>query len=498
MDQQRASGILLHPTSLPGPYGIGELGDEARRFLRFLLDAGQTLWQVLPLGPTSYGDSPYQSFSAFAGNPLLISTDHLLRDGLLEPGDLADLPAFPAGRIDFGPVIEYKQQLLRRAYARFRARGGNAALRDWHAPWLDDYALFMALKDAHDGSVWNAWEPALVRRDPATLAAARTEHADAIDFYRFAQYRFFRDWSALKRAANERGVRLIGDLPIFVAFDSADVWANQGLFFLDAGARPTVVAGVPPDYFSATGQLWGNPLYRWDAMARDGYRWWIERLRTALAIFDLARIDHFRGFEAYWAIPADEATAVNGRWVEGPGAPFFEAVRAALGELPIIAEDLGLITPEVLALRDRFGLPGMKVLQFAPSGPDNAYLPHHYEQNCVVYTGTHDNDTTRGWWATASRAERAFVRRYLGHRTGGTTIARDLSRLALASVAHTAIVPLQDLLNLGSEARMNIPGTQGGNWSWRYAPGALTSQLARELRDLTTLYSRREDGHDER
>jgi 4-alpha-glucanotransferase len=490
MERERASGILLHPTSLPGRYGIGELGDEARDFLAFLVAAGQKLWQVLPLGPTSYGDSPYQSFSAFAGNPLLISTDRLLRDGLLTTDDLDDLPDFPAGQVDFGPVIAHKNTLLRRAYTRFAASGEPAELLRWDAPWLDDYALFMALKDHHGGAVWSSWDPALVRRDPAALAAMRETLADDIDFQRFCQGRFFRDWGDLKREANEQGVRIIGDLPIFVAYDSADVWANQGLFFLDAAGQPSVVAGVPPDYFSATGQLWGNPLYRWDVMARDGFAWWVERLRMSLTLFDLARIDHFRGFEAYWEIPADETTAINGRWVQGPGAAFFDGIRAELGDLPIIAEDLGLITPEVLALRERFALPGMAVLQFAPSDPTNVYLPHHHERNSVVYTGTHDNDTTRGWWAATTEAERDFVQRYLGHPVTEETIAAEFIRLALGSVAHTAIIPLQDVLNLGSEARMNTPGTAGGNWGWRYGAGALTDEAAEQLRELTELYAR--------
>jgi 4-alpha-glucanotransferase len=490
MERKRASGILLHPTSLPGRYGIGELGDEARAFLGFLGASGQRLWQVLPLGPTGYGDSPYQSFSAFAGNPLLISTDRLVRDGLLTATDLDDLPDFPAARVDFGPVIGYKNTLLRRAFARFKANGGMGRVAAWHAPWLDDFALFMALKERHGGAVWSAWEPDIVHRDPAKLAAAREELAEDVDFYRFCQYRFFQDWGDLKREANAAGVRIIGDLPIFVAYDSADAWANQELFFLDPAGHPSVVAGVPPDYFSATGQLWGNPLYRWDAMARDDYAWWVARLRMSLTMFDLARIDHFRGFEAYWEIPAGEATAINGRWVKGPDAAFFASLRAQLGDLPIIAEDLGLITDEVRALREQFGLPGMLVLQFAPSDPDNAYLPHNHERNSVVYTGTHDNDTTRGWWAATSGAERAFVRRYLGHPVTRRTIAWEFIRLAFASVAATAIVPLQDALNLGSAGRMNTPGLAGGNWGWRYDAGALTPDLAARLRDLTELYAR--------
>ena len=490
VEGERVSGILLHPTSLPGHYGIGELGTEARQFLDFLVAAGQKRWQVLPLGPTSYGDSPYQSFSAFAGNPLLISTERLLADGLLLAADLDDLPAFPEGEVDYGWVITYKQTLLRRAYRQAKEQQDDAAKPAWDAPWLDDYALFMALKDRHDGAVWGAWESALVRRESAALAKARAELSDEIGFYRFCQERFFADWRDLKRAANERGIAIVGDLPIFVAYDSVDVWTHQELFFLDDAARPTSVAGVPPDYFSETGQLWGNPLYRWDVMARDGYAWWVERLRTSLTLFDLVRIDHFRGFAAYWEIPAHEPTAINGRWVPGPGAAFFEAVREQLGELPIIAEDLGLITEDVLALRDHFAFPGMKVLQFAPSAPDNVYLPHHYEPNCVVYTGTHDNDTTRGWWSAANPDERDFLARYLGQRPADETIAWLLIRLAFSSVAQTAIVPLQDVLGLGSEARMNTPGTGGGNWAWRYDPARLTPTLQERLRDLTQLYSR--------
>ncbi len=490
MEHARSSGILLHPTSLPGRYGIGELGDEARDFLDFLVGAGQRRWQVLPLGPTGFGDSPYQSFSAFAGNPLLISTARLRRDGLLTDDDLAELPALSPATVDYGRLIPHKTALLHRAYARAKTAGQAEPSGLADLDWLDDYALFMALKDRHGGAVWSAWEPALVRRDPAALAAARDELADEIGVYRFCQGRFFADWHALKREANARGVAIVGDLPIFVAYDSVDLWVNQDLFFLDEQARPTVVAGVPPDYFSATGQLWGNPLYRWEAMARDGYAWWVARLRASLRLFDRVRIDHFRGFAAYWEIPADEPTAINGRWVDGPGAAFFEATRAQLGTMPIIAEDLGLITDDVIALRDQFAFPGMKVLQFAPSGADNLYLPHHYEPNCVVYTGTHDNDTTRGWWHTASAEERTFMARYLGQRPTEETIAWQLIRLAFGSVARTAIVPLQDILGLGAEARMNTPGTGQDNWAWRYDPALLTTAIQGRLHDLTKLYSR--------
>ena len=487
-EPQRSSGILLHPTSLPGEFGIGELGQEARHFLDFLVAAGQSLWQVLPLGPTSFGDSPYQSFSAFAGNPLLISTAALLRDGLVAEADVAALRALPDDRIDFGPLIDAKLALLRVAYAREERTGAKTGT--WDAAWLDEYTLFMALKDRHQGAVWNEWPPELARCDPAALDRARAELAESIGFYRFCQERFFAEWDALKREAHERGIAIIGDLPIFVAYDSADVWAHQDQFLLDERGQPEGVAGVPPDYFSETGQLWGNPLYRWEVLARDGYGWWIARLRTALTQFDHVRIDHFRGFAAYWEVPAGEETAINGRWQPGPGADFFEVVARELGELPIIAEDLGLITADVAALRDRFGLPGMKVLQFAPSDPQNPYLPHQYEQNCVVYTGTHDNDTTRGWWATTTPDERAFLARYLDTELTDDTITWTLIRVALSTVARMAVVPLQDLFDLGSAGRTNTPGKEQDNWGWRFAGDQLTPALAARLRDLTELFAR--------
>ncbi|HET8630153.1 MAG TPA: 4-alpha-glucanotransferase [Thermomicrobiales bacterium] len=484
----RASGLLLHPTSLPGRYGIGELGPAAGMFIDFLAAAGQRLWQMLPLGPTAEGDSPYTSPSAFAGNPLLVSVDRLRDDGLLGAADLADTPDFPAVAVAYEAVRPFKEGLLRRAYARFRPDAAFGVFAARHAAWLDDYALFAALRARHDGAHWWDWGPPLARRDADALGRARRELADELAYQRFVQYRFFGDYAALRRAARARDVRLIGDLPIFVARDSADVWAHSDLFQLDAGYAPTAVAGVPPDYFSATGQLWGNPLYRWDAMARDGYAWWTARLRMALSLYDLVRLDHFRGFEAYWAVPAGEETAANGRWVAGPRDAFFAAVRDALGGLPFLAEDLGLITPEVHALRERVGLPGMKVLQFAFSDPDSPYLPHNYTPDCVVYTGTHDNDTTRGWWAAAGEEERALARRYLGR--DGADIAWDLIRLAFGSVAALAIVPLQDVLDLGGEARMNAPGVPTGNWTWRYERGALTAPLAARLRDLASVYGR--------
>jgi len=492
---QRSAGLLLHPTSLPGPYGIGDLGPNAYHWVDALAYARQTWWQILPLGPTGYGDSPYQCFSAFAGNPYLISPDKLLEDGLIQPADVAGLN-FPAGRVDFGPVIKFKEKLLARAWEAFKAgaaphlRAEFEQFKHAQASWLEDFALFLALKDAHGGDSWLTWDAPSRMRQARALQRARADYTDAIGLHEFRQFLFFRQWTALKRYANEKGVRLIGDVPIFVASDSSDVWANPELFQLDAERQPTVVAGVPPDYFSATGQLWGNPLYAWDAHKRTGYAWWIERMRATLAQVDLVRIDHFRGFEAYWEIPAGMPTAQVGRWVKGPGADLFEALRGALGALPVIAEDLGVITPEVDALRSCFDLPGMRVLQFAFGGAtEDRFLPHNYEtRNTVVYTGTHDNDTTVGWYAAITEQERDFVRRYLAR--DGSDIAWDLIRLAWMSVADYAITPVQDILGLGSEARMNTPGTPSGNWSWRLTENQLTRATLDRLGDLTTLYAR--------
>jgi 4-alpha-glucanotransferase len=502
---RRKSGILLHPTSLPGRFGIGDLGKEAHGFVDFLAGAGQRLWQVLPLGPTGFGDSPYQSFSAFAGNPLLISLERLVEDGLLERDELKP-PAFAADAVDYGAVIAFKLPLLERAFHRFKERASPSARRPFSAfcrregGWLDDYALFAALKEAHGGAAWHEWEEEIALRRPEALARARERMAAPIEARRFVQYQFFRQWAALKRHAARAGVEIMGDVPIFVALDSADVWAHPELFQLDENGKPTVVAGVPPDYFSETGQLWGNPLYRWDAMAKTGYRWWIDRLRATLAVVDVVRLDHFRGFEAYWEVPAGEETAVNGRWVKGPGDGLFEALRTALGRLPIVAENLGVITPEVEALRERFGLPGMAVLQFAFGGgdPDSDFLPHNYTRDRVVYTGTHDNDTTIGWWTSGAgdttrtdedaERERTFAKKYLA--TDGWEIHWALIRAALASVADLAIVPLQDVLGQGSEARMNLPARAEGNWRWRFTAGALTPQIGDRLRDLTGIYGR--------
>jgi 4-alpha-glucanotransferase len=494
MEMKRSSGVLLHPTSLPGRYGIGDFGPEASRFVNFLSGSGQALWQVLPLNPTGPEGSPYQAYSAFAGNPLLISPECLVREELLPASVLLNAPEFPSGRVDFPAATRFKTELLREAYKEFKADAHYEEFCERHSDWLDNYALFMALKDSHGGADWNEWEPELAKRRSRALKKAGEELASEVGFYKFVQHLFFREHGDLKREANAKGIQLIGDIPIFVAHNSADVWSNPELFHLDKDGRATVVAGVPPDYFSATGQRWGNPLYRWDRMEQHDYSWWIDRLRMALTLYDMVRIDHFRGFEAYWAIPAEEETAVHGQWVPGPGAKFFEAVNKELGDLPIIAEDLGVITPEVEKLRDDFRLPGMKVIQFAFSDPDNVYLPHNYANfNCVVYTGTHDNNTTEGWWETAGRKERHFARSYVGHRGGD--IAWDLIRLAMASVAKLAIVPLQDVLSLGAEARMNTPGTSAGNWAWRCGEADLTADIQDRLKEMTEVYGRASEVH---
>ncbi len=495
---ERSSGILLHPSSLPGPWGIGDFGPAAYKFVDFLVAAGQSLWQILPLGPTGYGDSPYQAFSSCAGNPLLISLDQLIQRGLLSYEEVVEAAGsrdLGVDEVRYGEVIGFKLPLLRRAYERLRQGVAPDLARAFEqfaaeqAPWLDDYALFMALKDAHGGQPWNTWEPALRARDPEALAGARAAHAQAIELQQFLQFLFFQQWLPLKAYANERGIKIIGDAPIFVAYDSADVWANPDLFYLDAEGAPTVVAGVPPDYFSATGQRWGNPLYRWERMAQDGYAWWLARLRAAFAQVDILRLDHFRGFAAYWEVPASEATAINGRWVKGPGAALFARLEQELGDLPIIAEDLGLITPDVVALREQFRLPGMVVLQFAFDGdPDNVYLPHNHTPGSVVYTGTHDNNTTVGWFHSLDEAERDKVRAYLGR--DGSDIAWDLMRVAMMSVAQVAITPFQDVLRLGADARMNTPGQLGKNWAWRFRAEALNEGVAGGLRFLTGLYGR--------
>ncbi len=516
MHLRRSSGILLHPSSLPGPYGIGDLGPSARRFIDLLVRSGQGIWQVLPLGPTGYGDSPYASFSSFAGNELLISPDILAEEGLIERSELRAVPSFPEDSVDYGAVIPWKRARIMGAADRF-LRGASsarkaelAAFREAERAWLPDYALFRAIKDEYDakaqaegrvGALWNNfWPEPLALRDEAAIALERERRAPEIARYEALQFFFSEQWRSLKEAANREGIIVVGDLPIFAAEDSCDVWTRRELFLLDGRGRPLEVAGVPPDYFSEDGQLWGNPLYDWKAHEKEGFAWWASRLRSSLRLYDALRIDHFRGFEAYWAVPAGEATARNGAWRKAPGARLFAEMRRALGsEIPIIAEDLGFITDEVKALRDGLGLPGMRILQFAfdltESGgaydPRNPFLPHNYAERCVAYTGTHDNDTLAGWLDQASVEERALIVRYLGYE--GADSPEALVRELLKSTAAWAIVPLQDILGLGTHARMNRPSTLGGNWRWRMGKGAISDEVAAALKELARLYGRGQD-----
>ncbi len=502
MTFKRASGVLLHPTSLPGPYGIGDIGPEAFKWVDFLAETGSSIWQVLPLGPTGYGDSPYQCFSAFAGNPFLVSPDALLAEDLLHPNDLGEKIRFPIDQVDFGAVIPYKLSLLDRAYIRFekaaskKIRKAFEAFKDG-AHWLADFSLFMAIKEHFGGGPWVEWPAAYRQRDPEALAAFCAEHAVDIDRHAFRQFLFFRQWKKLRKYAHKNGITIVGDIPIFVAHDSADVWARPELFYMNADGTPSVVAGVPPDYFSATGQLWGNPLYHWEVHAEDGYIWWLSRFKGVLSMVDIVRLDHFRGFVGYWEIPGDAETAVNGRWVPGPGKDFMREMGAGLKDyatplttgLPIIAEDLGVITPEVEDLRTSFGLPGMKILVFAfDSDASNVFLPHNFTSDYVVYTGTHDNDTVKGWYERVAAKERDFTRRYLA--CDGSDIAWDLIRTAWRSVAAFAIAPMQDFLGLDNAARMNYPSTLGGNWVWRMPPGAADEFLRSRLYEVNLLYGR--------
>ena len=510
---KRASGILMHPSSLPGPGGIGELGPAAMDFVARLAEAGQGIWQTLPLGPTGYGDSPYAPFSTFAGNDLLISLQELAKEGLLELEET--LPPYPVDpeKVDFGPLVAWKKPLLEKAAARFLSGASPLRLSAYekfvaeNRAWLPDYGHFMAIKAEYDaaslaagrfGDLWNNfWPRELALRDPVAIHRDREARTEAIRRVEVLQFLFFEQWARVKKAANEAGILVIGDIPIFVALDSADVWTRRDLFLLDRAGLPTDVAGVPPDYFSADGQLWGNPLYDWKAHQAEGFAWWIARLRAALKVCDAVRIDHFRGFEAFWAIPFGEKTARNGEWRKAPGSELFAKLREIFGsEAPIIAEDLGLITDEVRALRDESGLPGMRVLEFAfdanESGsafnPENSFLPHNYVPRTVVYTGTHDNDTLSGWLAKATAGERKYVETYLGCATGDPIQA--ILREAWKSVAAWAVAPMQDILGLGSEARMNTPSTLGGNWAWRMREGAFDSALASRLSALSHLYGR--------
>jgi 4-alpha-glucanotransferase len=499
MAQKRSSGIILHPTSLPGPDGIGDLGPEAYHWIDFLSETGCGLWQILPLGPTGYGDSPYQSFSAFAGNPYLVSPALLFEEKLLNRSDLSDRPNFPDNYVEYGDVINWKITLLDRAYRRFTKLEDSDLHSEFEifqkreAYWLDDYALFMAIKDAHGGKSWKEWTDDYRKRDSKVLAKFQEENQESIMKTRFRQFLFFRQWQELHNYARSKNIQVIGDIPIFVSFDGSDAWSHPELFFFDADLLPTVVAGVPPDYFSETGQLWGNPLYRWSRHKETGYAWWMQRIQATLRLVDFVRIDHFRGFAAYWEIPYGKPTAVEGRWVPGPGADIFQAIQEKMGSLPIIAEDLGVITPDVVAIRDSFHLPGMKLLQFAFS-TDSAdpFLPHNYIENCVAYTGTHDNDTSRGWYHSAPEVERDFCRRYLAR--SGDDISWDMIRFIWSSVAGMTLAPIQDFLSLGTEARMNYPGKASGNWTWRIPARVLDDKgLNYRIHELNNLYSRLKD-----
>ena len=494
---ERLSGILLHPTSLPSPYGIGDLGEAAYEFIDFLKKSGQRLWQTLPLTPTGFGDSPYQGFSAFAGQPLLISPAHLVELGFLEEWELSNCPTGDGKSVDYGTVIPWKTEILKLAFSRFATKASEECKKEYdafvktHSLWLDDYTLYMACKDMHEGCEWLAWEDQYRKPTPQIKAQLKSLLSEKIDYYSFVQFIFYKEWSELKAYANEKGIQLIVDMPLFVSLDSADVWANQELFQLESDGYPTVVAGVPPDYFSETGQLWGNPLYDWDTHKKDGYQWWIARVRHQLEMTDYLRIDHFRGLESYWAVPYGDETAINGKWVLGPGADLFHAIEKVLGKgLPIIAEDLGIITPEVEALRDQFGFPGMKILQFAfDSEEESTFLPHQLTNtNCVCYTGTHDNNTTRGWYATASEYSRDKVRCYMN--TDGYNIHWDFLRTCLGTIAAYAIIPMQDILGIGEEGRMNTPGIGEKNWAWRYEKHMLSDGLAEGFAKTTRIYGR--------
>lgn len=507
MDFPRSSGILLHISSLPGPFGIGDFGPAAYQFADTLAYADQHIWQVLPLVPVGYGYSPYASPSTFAGNPLFISPERLVDEGLLERRDLQSIPDFPSHQVAFEDVVPYKYVLLSKAYKLFHCQGSAAdkaafqSYCDHNQDWLDDYALFAVLKFVHEGAEWVSWSKGLRQRDPKALSKARKTHREGIEMQKFWQYLFDKQWADLKAYCNKKSIRIFGDLPIYVAHDSADVWANNELFFLDKTGRQTVVAGVPPDYFSENGQRWGNPIYRWDQMEKNGYAWWIRRFNAMIHQVDLIRLDHFRGFEAYWEVPASEETAVNGTWVKGPNRKLFDALEKALGRLPVIAENLGVITPEVTEIMEAFGYPGMAVLQFAFDGDASSeFLPHNYTQDLVAYTGTHDNDTLRGWWfndsSTQDPAVKRRARQYAGDYLrisdpGSHDVHWAFNQALLASVAKIVVLPVQDVAGLDSDGRMNTPGTVGApNWAWRMQKGMLNHESIERLKHLTHLYGR--------
>ncbi|MEG4321881.1 MULTISPECIES: 4-alpha-glucanotransferase [unclassified Microcoleus] len=493
----RASGILLHPTSFPSRFGVGDMGIEAYRFIDFLVESDQQYWQILPLGPTGYGNSPYSCYSAMAGNPLLLSPEMLRDEQLLSDEDLAHGPEFPLDTVEFDRAIAHKIPLLKKACENFKAKASPVQQREFSAfceskaTWLEDYALFMALKDSFNGTSWHTWEPEIAQRQPEALDKWRQQLNTEIYYYKYVQFEFFRQWTELKRYANLRDIKIVGDIPIYVAHDSADVWSHPDLFCLDeASGEPALMAGVPPDYFSATGQLWGNPVYNWEALEATNFQWWVQRFEAIFAYVDVTRIDHFRGFDAYWAVKRGQETAMEGEWINAPGTALFEVINEKFGNLPIIAEDLGVITPEVEALRDRFEFPGMKILQFAfGAGPGDPFLPFNYDRNCVVYTGTHDNDTTVGWFNQLQNYERDEVLRYLGC-IDPQGIHWSLIRMGWFSIANLAIVPFQDLLGLDTDARMNFPGKAEGNWGWRYRGEALNWEVRDRLKTMTYICGR--------
>lgn len=495
MEFKRSSGVLLHPSSLPGRFGIGSLGKESFAFIDFLVESKQTYWQLLPLGPTGYGDSPYQCFSSLAGNPNLIDLDTMVSDGYLKPEDLMDIPAFPEDQVDYSWVQFYKKQKLQTAFTRFRnnSREDFPTYEDFiraNSFWLDDYALFTAIKQHHNQVSWVDWASEYRNRDEAKLKEFMRTHRDEIEYEKYIQFLFFDQWNRVKQYANSRGVQIIGDIPIYVSFDSVEAWTRPDIFQFDEDKKPIRVAGVPPDYFSETGQLWGNPVYNWDYLRATNFEWWKERIRGNLALYDVFRIDHFRGFAAYWAVPFGNETAIDGEWLSCPGKELFTALQSEFGELPIIAEDLGLITDDVLELRDQFGFPGMKILQFAfDSDEKNNYLPHTYHSHCVVYTGTHDNNTVLGWYVGTHEENHKNVENYLGGQPA-EGISRALIRMSHASVADLSIIPLQDILELDASGRMNTPGTTEGNWKWRFRREALTYELAIWLKHITRTYDR--------
>lgn len=495
MKKPRSSGILLHISSLPGKFGIGDLGEPAYHCVDFMADSGTQYWQILPLNPTGFGNSPYQGLSAFAGNPLFIDPEGLVKLDLLSEDDLQDIPRFSQRKVNYAKIAKWKTNIYRLAFDAFLRDSSHSLVSEYKsfcsisAGWLEDFALFMTIREESGFASWDQWPNPLRMRDKAALRAYETTNHQCIEFHKFLQFIFFRQWSQLKEYANSKSVKFIGDIPIYVGFNCADVWANPQLFQLDENRQPLAVAGVPPDFFSENGQLWGNPLFDWDVHKKEKYSWWISRVAASLKTVDMVRLDHFRGFAGYYRIPAADITALNGEWIPGPGRHFFTALNNAFGGLPFIAEDLGVITPDVEALRDHYGLPGMRILQFAfGSDARHAFLPHNYPRNCVAYSGTHDNNTSLGWFKTASKKEREFCASYLGFHT--RNIAHEMIRAVWQSPAATAIAPMQDFLRLGSWARMNTPSTIGGNWEWRMAPGSLSNKISHWLTEINKVYDR--------